>query len=235
VRRATTFREGWIRERLRRAGRWVPCWRTVPQSCLLTARINRDSRPCPGCCRYRASLRRYWLAVRWNRCKNDCRRRQMRVYRVAARRQNGNLGQRPRDMPNPGCGGPTSHLACHRELARILAMMRNLIGTKAFGGWFRCVNRMAFVTVLAAVWAESSRPASDLQTKQLPVLTTARQVHGLTVKQASLGYPVRLREWSHFGSIPGRPQSAFLSPTAQAAYSWRLASHPIFPPCRFAR
>ena len=93
----------------------------------------------------------------------------------------------------PGCGGPTSHLACHRELARILAMMRNLIGTKAFGGWFRCVNRMAFVTVLAAVWAESRCPASDLQTKQLPVLTTARQVHGLTVEQASLGYPVRLR------------------------------------------
>ena len=66
MRRAAPFREGWIRERPRRAGRWVPCWRTVPQSCLLTARTNRDSRPCPGCCRYRASLRRYWLAVRWN-------------------------------------------------------------------------------------------------------------------------------------------------------------------------
>jgi len=129
----------------------------------------------------------------------------------------------------PGCGGPTSHLACHRELARILAMMRNLIGMKAFGGWFRCVNRMAFVTVLAAVWAESSRPASDLQTKQLPVLTTARQSTALPSNKRVWATRFDYAEWSHFGIHTRKATERFLSPTAQAAYSWRLASHPIFP------
>jgi len=129
------------------------------------------------------------------------------VYRVAARRQNG-IRTKARTCRTPGCGGPTSHLACHRELARILAMMRNLIGMKAFGGWFRCVNRMAFVT-FSQQSGRIQRPASDLQTKQLPVLTTARQVTALPSNKRVWATRFDYAEWSHFGIHTRKAQSAF--------------------------
>jgi len=53
---------------------------------------------------------------------------------------------------------------------------------------------MAFLTCVALIAsAESICLASDTPSKHLPLLTTARQVHGLSPDQASLGYPVRLR------------------------------------------
>ena len=56
------------------------------------------------------------------------------------------------------------------------------------------VGRMAFLTCVALIAsAESICLASDTPSKHLPLLTTARQVHGLSPDQASLGYPVRLR------------------------------------------
>lgn len=68
--------------------------------------------------------------------------------------------------------------------------------SKASDGWFRSVKRVAikaFVVVLASVLALSRCQGSDLPTERLPMLTTARQVHLLTFKEASSGYPVRLR------------------------------------------
>jgi diguanylate cyclase (GGDEF)-like protein len=52
---------------------------------------------------------------------------------------------------------------------------------------------LACVALVASVSAESICLASEIRSGQLPLLTTARQVHDLSPDQASLGYPVRLR------------------------------------------
>jgi len=51
----------------------------------------------------------------------------------------------------------------------------------------------AFVAPPLLFWGVSNCQASELPPKRLPVLRTARAVHGLTPDQASLGYPVRIR------------------------------------------
>jgi diguanylate cyclase (GGDEF)-like protein len=52
---------------------------------------------------------------------------------------------------------------------------------------------LACVALVASISVESICLASDIRSPQLPLLTTARQVHDLSPDQASLGYPVRLR------------------------------------------
>jgi diguanylate cyclase (GGDEF)-like protein len=53
---------------------------------------------------------------------------------------------------------------------------------------------MAILTCVGLIaFAESICLASDTPSKHLPLLTTARQIHGLSPDKASLGYPVRLR------------------------------------------
>ncbi len=63
------------------------------------------------------------------------------------------------------------------------------VGPLSVGRW----TILACVALMASVSAESICLASDIPSRQLPLLTTARQVHDLTPDQASLGYPVRLR------------------------------------------
>jgi diguanylate cyclase (GGDEF)-like protein len=52
---------------------------------------------------------------------------------------------------------------------------------------------LACVSFVASVLTGSICLASNIPSQQLPLLTTARQVHDLAPDQASLGYPVRLR------------------------------------------
>jgi len=52
---------------------------------------------------------------------------------------------------------------------------------------------LACVALVGSAFTESICLASNIPPQQLPLLTTARQVHDLSPDQASLGYPVRLR------------------------------------------
>jgi diguanylate cyclase (GGDEF)-like protein len=52
---------------------------------------------------------------------------------------------------------------------------------------------LACVALIGSAFAESICLASNTPSQQLPLLTTARQVHDLSPDLASLGYPVRLR------------------------------------------
>jgi diguanylate cyclase (GGDEF)-like protein len=75
-------------------------------------------------------------------------------------------------------------------------MTQYLRGTRSAGAGSRSIGRVAIlacVAFLASVSAESICLASNIPSQQLPLLTTARQVHDLSPDQASLGYPVRLR------------------------------------------
>ena len=74
-------------------------------------------------------------------------------------------------------------------------MAPHLNDTRGFGTRIKSLVRaaiIAFVAVLMSFWVLSRCRPSELPAKRLSVLTTAREVHGLTSEQASLGYPVRL-------------------------------------------
>jgi hypothetical protein len=75
-------------------------------------------------------------------------------------------------------------------------MTQHSIRISGLGAWFRSLNCAvicALVVLIATTGHGYRCQASDLSEKRLPVLTTARGVHGLTPEQASLAYPVRLR------------------------------------------
>ncbi len=73
-------------------------------------------------------------------------------------------------------------------------MTKNLRGTGSVGVGPLSAGRLAIIAcVVLIAFAESICLASDTPSKQLPLLTTARQVHDLSPDQASLGFPVRLR------------------------------------------
>jgi hypothetical protein len=104
-------------------------------------------------------------------------------------------------------------------------MARNLTKAGALVAELKSLARaaiLAFVAPLPLFWGVWNCQASDLSPKRLPVLTTARAVHGLTPEQASLGYPVRIRGTVTFYDpyqVAIEPSS---SPTRRAAFSWRL-------------
>jgi diguanylate cyclase (GGDEF)-like protein len=75
-------------------------------------------------------------------------------------------------------------------MTKYLRGMRSVeVGPLSVGRW----AILACVALAASVSAESICLASDSPSTQMPLLTTARQVHDLSPNQASLGYPVRLR------------------------------------------
>jgi diguanylate cyclase (GGDEF)-like protein len=81
-----------------------------------------------------------------------------------------------------------------KNRARLVVMTQYLRATRSAGAGLRPVSRLAILGCVALITsAESICPASDNPSQQLPVLTTARQVHDLSPYQASFGYPVRLR------------------------------------------
>ncbi len=74
--------------------------------------------------------------------------------------------------------------------------MTHLRGIRSPGTGPVSVGRAAILACVALIgsgFAESICLASNTRPQQLPLLTTARQVHDLSPDQASLGYPVRLR------------------------------------------
>jgi len=73
-------------------------------------------------------------------------------------------------------------------------MTKYLRGMRSVGVGPLSVGRLAILACVALIPpAESICLTADSPSKQLPLLTTARQVHDLNPDQASLGYPVRLR------------------------------------------
>ncbi len=78
----------------------------------------------------------------------------------------------------------------------MLAMALHLTGAGRSGARLEPMVRAAIVAlaaVLVLLLAGSRCPASGLPEKRLPVLTTTRQAHTLTYRQALLAYPVHLR------------------------------------------
>ena len=76
------------------------------------------------------------------------------------------------------------------------AMAPNLTKARALVAELKSLARPAILALVAPpllFWGVSNCQESDLPPKRLPVLRTARAVHGLTPDQASLGYPVRIR------------------------------------------
>jgi diguanylate cyclase (GGDEF)-like protein len=74
-------------------------------------------------------------------------------------------------------------------------MTQYLRGTRSEDAGLLSVGRMtilASVALVASVSVGSICVASTIPSQQLPLLTTARQVHDLSPERASLGYPVRL-------------------------------------------
>jgi diguanylate cyclase (GGDEF)-like protein len=71
-------------------------------------------------------------------------------------------------------------------------MKKHLRGTRSAGVGPLSVGRLAILACVALI-APAESICSDTPSKQLALLTTARQVHDLSPDQASLGYPVRLR------------------------------------------
>lgn len=85
-------------------------------------------------------------------------------------------------------------MAGRQELARFVVEIEYLRKASRAGGELLPVGRLAILACVAFVASAAWMcQASDIPAKQLPLLTTARQVHDLRPDQASLGYPVRLR------------------------------------------
>ena len=75
-------------------------------------------------------------------------------------------------------------------------MTHHRSGARGRDAWFRSLTRaaiVAFAATLSSIWAAPGCQASEAATARLPLLTTARQVNGLTPDQASRRYPARLR------------------------------------------
>jgi len=122
-------------------------------------------------------------------------------YMVAARGKM-EISTKPRTCRTPGA---RRRAICMPSQLQNSRMMRNY-RTKA-SAVVQVREPQAFVTVLAAVWAESSRRHRISRLSNC--LCHDGSSVSLTVKQASLGYPVRLPDWSHFGSIPGSHRALY--------------------------